>query len=202
VNYFTPAEDQFLKDNYLTIPAKRMSVLLGRSESGARQRMAILGIVVPREVIEQFKKDSHFKAGLIPFNKGRKQVEYMSTANIERTKLTRFVAGQLPTNHKPVGSERKCIKDGYIMIKVKEPNIWRLKQRVIWEDHYKQKLTAKQNVWFKDKNIYNFDISNLEVVTKEESVTRNSVHRYSPEVKHSFRLIKKLKKAINEKQNN
>ena len=36
---FTPAEDRFLLENYLTIPAKRMGKILGRTEGTARQEL-------------------------------------------------------------------------------------------------------------------------------------------------------------------
>jgi hypothetical protein len=65
MRFFTPEEDDFLRQNYMTIPTKRMSLTLGRSESSARQRMALIGIVVPEEVAEMFKKQSQFKKGSV-----------------------------------------------------------------------------------------------------------------------------------------
>ena len=44
-----------------------------------------------------------------------------------------FAKGNVPPNHRPVGSER-ISKDGYIEVKVAEPNKWRLKQRVVYEE--------------------------------------------------------------------
>lgn len=32
MRFFTPKEDKFLRDNFTTIPAKRMAKILGRSE--------------------------------------------------------------------------------------------------------------------------------------------------------------------------
>ena len=46
-----------------------------------------------------------------------------------------FKKGHIPANHKPVGSERVDAKDGYHLIKVAEPNVWRLKHVVLWEQH-------------------------------------------------------------------
>lgn len=76
--------------------------------------------------------DGRFKKGNKSFNKGLKQTEYMSPEGIERSKATRFTKGHSPINYKPVGSERINV-DGYIEVKVKDPNIWVHKQRVIWE---------------------------------------------------------------------
>ncbi|NII81698.1 MULTISPECIES: hypothetical protein [unclassified Pedobacter] len=125
---FTPEEDKYLRDNYLSIPAKRMSKNLGRSESSARQRMALLGIVVPVHITEKFKLESRIKPGNIPPNKGKKQTDYMSAEAIERTKATRFNKGNEPHNTKHDGYER-ISKDGYVQIRVTKGK-FRLKHRV------------------------------------------------------------------------
>jgi len=44
----------------------------------------------------------------------------------------RFVKGQRPKHWRPVGSERKTDKG--IMLKIKEPDKWRLKHLVVWEE--------------------------------------------------------------------
>lgn len=61
--YFSKQEDQFILENYTSIPAKRIAKLLGRSESTARQRMKALGLIVPQDIIQKFKQESRFKKG-------------------------------------------------------------------------------------------------------------------------------------------
>ena len=61
---FTQEEDDFIRENYLTIPTKRISKILGRSDGCARQRMRILGLAVPPEVKQKFIEDSYIKKGL------------------------------------------------------------------------------------------------------------------------------------------
>ncbi|MEO5990386.1 MAG: hypothetical protein ABIP68_02025, partial [Ferruginibacter sp.] len=95
---YTKQEDDFLRANYLTIPTKRMSKLLQRSESSARQRLKLLGITIPREIIEKFRKESQFKKYHLPANKGKKMEDYASSAAIERSKKHRFKKGNLPPN--------------------------------------------------------------------------------------------------------
>lgn len=71
--------DQFIKDNYLTMPVKTIAAAIGKkSDITVRTRMKQLGLVIPKEIIDQRKKDSYFKKGSIPINKGKKQSEYMS----------------------------------------------------------------------------------------------------------------------------
>lgn len=68
----------------------------------------------------------HFPKGHIPENKGKKGV---CAAGCEKSW---FQKGHVPANHRLVGSER-ITKDGYVEVKVEEPNRWRLKHRVVWE---------------------------------------------------------------------
>src|SRR5699024_2065007 len=70
-------------------------------------------------------RSGHFKKGSIPWNKG---LSYMPN-----NKETRFQKGNIPHGHREVGSER-IIRDGYIEIKVAEPNVWDLKHRVIYRE--------------------------------------------------------------------
>ena len=56
----------------------------------------------------------------------------MSADGIEKSKATRFKKGHSPVNHRPVGSTR-VTKDGYIEVKVAEPDKWKLNSRVVWE---------------------------------------------------------------------
>ena len=69
-----------------------------------------------------------FEKGQQSHNKGKK----VSPEQYEKMKATMFKKGDKPANIKPVGSEREDI-DGYIKIKIAEPNKWQHKHRVIWE---------------------------------------------------------------------
>ena len=71
----------------------------------------------------------------------------------------------MPVNHKLVGSERINSKDGYIMIKVAEPNVWRLKQRVIWEEIHGP-IPDDCVIRFLDGDKTNMDPENLVCVSR------------------------------------
>lgn len=109
-----------------------------------------------------------FEKGQIPHNKGKK----MSPEMYERCKATMFKPGQPPINHKEVGSER-VDADGYVMVKVAEPNKWRLKQRLIYERETGEKLTANDAIMFLDGDKTNFDISNLVKMSRTDLVRFN-----------------------------
>lgn len=109
-----------------------------------------------------------FEKGQTPHNKGKK----MSPEMYERCKATMFKPGQPPINHKEVGSER-VDTDGYVMVKVAEPNKWRLKQRLIYEKETGEKLTANDVIMFLDGDKTNFDISNLVKMSRTDLVRFN-----------------------------
>ena len=105
----------------------------------------------------------YFKKGSTPWNKGLKG--YMGANK------TSFKKGTIPPNQVPIGTE-SITKGGYIKVKVGEPNKWKLKQRYIYEQHYGE-IPNNCNVIFADKNIRNFDINNLVLVSKAEMLILN-----------------------------
>ena len=106
----------------------------------------------------------HFRKGFTPWNKGLKG--YMGANK------TSFKKGTIPPNQVPVGTE-SITKGGYIKVKVGEPNKWKLKQRYIYEQHYGE-IPNNCNIIFADKNIRNFDINNLVLVSKAEMLILNN----------------------------
>lgn len=110
--------------------------------------------------------DSKFKKGQMPHNKGKK----MSPEVYEKIKPTLFKKGH-NINTRPVGTER-IDKDGYVVVKIEQPNKWRLKQLVIWEKHHGA-IPKNHVVIFLDGNNRNFDINNLALITRAESMYLN-----------------------------
>lgn len=196
---FTTDEDTFLRANYCSIPAKRMAKMLGRSEGTARQRMKVLGITVPPEIILQFKRDSWIKKGDTPKNKGKKQADFMTAEAIERTKATRFQKGNLPHNTSEKDGDisvRRDTKTGieYLYIRVSLGN-WELLQRV----NYRKCIGPIPDghvVIFKDGNQANCCPTNLELISQQENMLRNTIHRYPTELISTIRVLAKLKKTI------
>lgn len=200
MKFFTEQEDSFLKENYRTIPAKRMAKMLGRSEGTARQRMKLLGIKVPKNIIEKFKRESQFTKGHEPLNKGVPMREWMSKDSLARSAKTRFKKGQrvhnekwdqaivIRHNHKERG------EPGYKWIRVSKAN-WRAYHVYVWEKAHGS-IPNGMIVVFKDRNTMNCNIENLELISREENMRRNTIHRYPPELKFAIRTLKKLNKII------
>ena len=149
-----------------------------------------LGTNHPNAVAHRFKK------GSVPPNKGKK----MSPEVYEKVKETMFKKGNSPVNHREVGSERINV-DGYIEIKVAEPNVWRLKHRIIWEQH-NGVIPAGYNVQFKNHNTQDCRIENLYIISKAEQMrTENSlVARYPKEVQEVIRLKGVVNRIIHKRE--
>lgn len=126
------------------------------------------------------KKNHHLKSGLTgrfvkrqaPPNKGKKWNEYMSVEGQIKALKTTFTKGNIPHNHRPLGSERIDSKDGYILIKVKEPRTWKHKHVYLWEKVYGPKPKGSA-VIFADRNKRNFSLDNLILVKRSELLILN-----------------------------
>lgn len=200
---FTEDEDNFLRKNYLKLPVKTMTKSLNRSSCGVIGRMKKLGLIIPRELIDQRKKDSRFHVGQPSFNKGMKQSEYMSKEGIERSSTTRFKKKHKPLNSKNDWEEVKR-KDSsgrlYWMIKLPTRSKLMYKHIWLWEQHNGEVLKGF-NVIFKDKNSLNCVIENLECISNSELMNRNAIHRYPEELQTSIRKINKVKRQIKKIEN-
>lgn len=136
-----------------------------------------------------------FRKGQTPHNKGKK----MPKEVYEKVKHTMFAKGNVPPNHRPVGSER-ISKDGYIEVKVAEPNKWRLKQRVVYEET-KGKIHEGCPIIFLDGNKRNFDIDNLRCITRSELLYLNcNGLNNSNEITETGILMARLDRAKNKKK--
>lgn len=106
-----------------------------------------------------------FQAQHVPFNKGMKGI---CAAGSEKGW---FKKGDMPSNHDIVGTEKIQI-DGYIKVKITEPNIWKLKHQLEYEK-YNGPIKKGYAVIFGDGNRQNFNINNLILVTRYQLLTLN-----------------------------
>lgn len=116
-----------------------------------------------------------FEKGHSTWNKGKKG--YFAPG----TEKTRFQKGHKNANTREVGSER-ITKDGYIEVKVAEPNVWRLKHAVVFERE-NGKIPKNCSILFLDGDKKNTDISNLKIVLKSELLIMNRQHMLSDDAK-------------------
>lgn len=110
----------------------------------------------------------YFKKGRKAWNEG-KTCEY---ARINALK-TGFKKGHVPHTYRPIGSERICSKDGYILIKVDNNRQWKLKHWVVYEQHY-GKIPKGHCIRFLDGDKTNLDPKNLICVSRAVNAIINS----------------------------
>jgi hypothetical protein len=96
---------------------------------------------------------------------------------------TSFKKGSVPSNRKPIGSERICSKDGFILVKIKErnpytgyPTRYKHKHVHVWEKKHGT-VPKGHVVVFKDGNKLNCKPGNLMLLTRAELLVLNQ-HGY------------------------
>ncbi|MDU4326945.1 MAG: HNH endonuclease signature motif containing protein [Clostridium celatum] len=159
---FTEEQGRFIREECIGITSFELTKLFNEkfnTELGVNQ-------------IRAYKKNHKIRSGLNttfkkgdePFNKG--------TKGICKPNKTSFKKGNTPYNTLPVGSEA-IRDDGYIQVKIAEPNKWELKQRLIYEQ-YKGKIPKGYKVLFGDGNKRNFSIENLILVSNKQLQVMNN----------------------------
>lgn len=197
---------QYIREHYLTMPAKRMADIIGRSGCFVYGQMKREGLIVPPEELARRKQLGRIKPGSIPPNKGKKQSEYMTAEQIERTKATRFKKGHKPHNTQPDYhiSKRyhKKHKTNYLYIKLSDAH-HELLHRYLWKLVYGE-IPAGHNVQFKDGNMLNVGLDNLYLTERKYQIRVNKKggKKLPFELRKTINLITKLKSKINEKQDN
>jgi hypothetical protein len=194
---WTISEVEELKKMYSDTDNDILVTYFGRTKESIYNKAHVLGIKKSDEFIAKAKliwsehvrevgKEYRFKKGMKTWNKGIKG--YMG-ANV-----TSFKKGHQPKCYLPVGTESED-RDGYVKIKIADPNIWELKHRVIWEERFGS-IPDKHAVIFIDGNKRNFDLTNLVLVHRRDLLYFNRWGKYPPEILEAQKLIYQLKNLI------
>tara|TARA_R110000822_G_scaffold301108_1_gene424781 strand:- start:7231 stop:7728 length:498 start_codon:yes stop_codon:yes gene_type:complete len=122
---------------------------------------------------------------------------------VDELKIKKYVGflnkktGIRPSNYLHEGTTQ-IDERGYVRIKTKF-NTWELKHRFIWEKEHNQKIPDGHSIRFKDGNRNNFEINNLELISKKEVMKLNAIHNYPVEIIKTIRLLSALNRKINER---
>lgn len=188
-------EHQFLIDNVKGITLKELTKRFNTK----------FGLNVSEEAIANQKNKlgissgivgGQFQKGQVPYNKGKKMPAYV----YKKVNPTMFKKGNIPKNHRELGSER-IDKDGYIEIKIEEPNKWELKHRYIYESMYGN-IPTGYKVIFADGNKQNLDLDNLILVSPSEQliINRNGLYKRDKELTKTGANIAKLLDKISKRK--
>lgn len=133
-----------------------------------------------------------FRKGDKPWNNGTKG---MGLTGANRGS---FKTGNIPHSHLPVGSEVMSA-DGYMRVKVGEPNSWRQKHILEWEQK-NGSVPEGKILRFIDGNHENCSPDNLELITRKEHCRLNKLrlNSYPYELQPTIRCIAKLQMKTGE----
>lgn len=154
-HFWTNEQLQFLREQYPKFPRSELLIKVN----------AHFNLEITLKQLEAcFKnhkiycgRSGQFKKGQPTWNKGMKGLRTGGEAGW-------FKKGQMPTNYRPVGSERINLDD-YIEIKVKDPRTWRLKHRYVWEQA-NGPIPKSHVVIFLDQNKMNCTLDNLAIIPR------------------------------------
>ncbi|MGQ1889148.1 HNH endonuclease signature motif containing protein [Thermophagus sp. OGC60D27] len=200
-HYYTEAEKEYIRENYPNKPSKEIANHLGVSLKSVYNQARAMGLKKTKECVAEMARKSmqnplhggrktQFKKGNIPFNKGMKG---WCAPGCEKTW---FKKGHEPHNTKYDGHTRTT-KDGYIEIRVRKGE-YRLLHRVIWEKAHGP-IPKGYCLVFKDGNPKNVQLDNLELISREENLRRNSLLNLPEPVQELVRLKGILSRSINAK---
>lgn len=133
--------------------------------------------------------DMKFQKGKASWNKGMKGIDLSG----ENGKKTQFKKGNIPSGHRPVGSERVS-RDGYVELKVAEPNKWKHKHVYLWEQVHGP-IPEKHVIFFLDQNKKNAVLENLRLLSRRELVLVNKMGLLSndPQLNQAVLNLAKLR---------
>ena len=195
----TAQQEAKILREYLDKPVKTLAEEIGITYGRIMRFLKRNDREIPRELIEQRKIDSRLKPGNVPFNKGKKQTDYMSAEAIEKTKGTRFKKGNVPHNtlEDLVVTTRKDTSTNlpYQYIRISKGD-WILYHHFVW-NKAGRKIPDGHVLTFIDGNQQNCQLENLKLITLADNARRNSIMNYPEDVRKIIKLKSKLKKQIN-----
>ena len=204
---WTQEEIDILSRLYPNHYAREIAGILGRGISSIHCKAQALGIESSREKIQRAGYEAskspasiaaRFQNGSVPLNKGKK----VSPEIYAKMQPTMFKKGHTPVNRRDVGSERVNVY-GYIEIKVAEPNRWRLKHQVMWEQ-VNGTIPRGYNVQFKNHNRQDCRIENLYLISKAEQMAKENSFwaKYPKEIQEIIHLKGVVNRAIHKVEKN
>lgn len=174
---YSDAELSWIKSNQVGISREELSQKFNAQFNRCVSAQNIAGLCKRKRWANG--RDTRIKKGGKSWNKG--VTGYMGANK------TSFKKGDIPFNHKPIGHER-VTADGYIMVKVAEPNKFRLKQLVVWEEHH-GKVKEGYNLRFLDNDRTNCNIDNLMSIPRSVNAIVNNRNPANTHDKHLNKSI-------------
>lgn len=196
-----------LRRLYAETPTTELAEHFGRSLKIVYEKAKRLGLrKAPHYMREQHGararevgKATRFVPGQKSWNKG---THYVAGG---RAGETQFKPGNTPYNWVPVGSYR-INRDGYLDRKISDERRgardWEAVHRLVWKEAHGE-IPAGHVVVFRPGRattvMEDITLDALELITRQELMRRNTVHRYPEEVKVAIRQLGVFRRKINKR---
>lgn len=187
---FTPEQIAFIREQYRQHDIKTLSGIFN----------ARFGTTIKQGQLKSFIHNHGITSGRTGwFEKGNKSWNE-GTRGVMKANSGSFKKGDVPATTQPLGHERICAKDGYIMVKVAEenpftgaPTRFKAKQLLVWEAKHGP-VPKGMLVTFIDGDPLNCDIDNLEMISRAENLQRNrlGLNKFPAEFRDSLRALAKM----------
>jgi hypothetical protein len=204
--FWQPAELELIRQLYADTPTREIAQQLGRPIAGVWRIANNLGLRKSLKCIadqsrartadpNHGSRRTYFVKGHLTYNKGKKMPGWAPGRMAE----TQFKKGGRNANWMPIGATRKI--DDYLYVKVSDvPYVpytvnWKPVHIQRWEEA-NGKMPARHVLIFKDGNRDNFDLANLELLTRAELMRRNTIHKLPEDLKDVIRLNQNIKRRI------
>ena len=176
---YTPEMDAFIREHYLLVASELADKF--NAEFGTA--------ITPRQAGDARKTRGLVTGRTGQFYSGQPKVKGSGAKGPNKTS---FKKGRMPHNSANVGGE-VIDKDGYIRVKVANPDNWSYRHIINWEA-VNGKMPEDHVTWFIDQDKSNCSIDNLEVIPRSEQVRRNKLQLTSQpkELQNTVKLVAKL----------
>lgn len=196
-----------LRQHYPHTTGAHVAKLIGTSLSSVYAKAKVLGLSKSAEFFSsaesgrttgQIGQQTRFASGLDPWNKGK---HYEAGG---RSAETRFVAGSMPHNTKPIGSYR-INGEGYLDRKVSDAKganhvRWHPVHRIVWEE-VNGKVPQGSMIVFRPgmrtNKLDEITIDKVECVTRAEHARRHNPNSRGAEFGHLVRLKGAITRHVN-----
>lgn len=192
VRLFTPEQEKFVREHVVGRSYSELTALVNE-QFGLQLKVSQIGGYIGNHKLNT-GRNGRFAPGHTPFNKGRKGITQGAVQ-------TQFKKGHKPHNYFPVGTER-VNGDDYVDIKIADPNKWRSKHLIVWEQHNSRSVPKGYAVIFGDGNRRNFDPDNLILVSRAQLaiMNKNGLIQNNAELTKTGVIMADLLKKIGERK--
>ncbi|MDA1742213.1 HNH endonuclease signature motif containing protein [Bacillus cereus] len=192
-HFYTEAEKQFIADNIKGRTRKELCEMFNE----------YFNLNLGLNQITAYIKNNGLSSGInTRFTKGQDSWNKGTKGICAGGIRTQFKKGQKPHNYKPVGSER-VNADGYVDVKIADPNKWKAKHRLLWEKE-NGPIPKGHVIIFGDGNRRNFQQDNLILVSKSQLaiLNKNQLIKDNADLTRVGVVIADIYKKIGERKKN